>query len=285
MLPKIRCWFCGGICNFAFLGRWWIQASRIRPLAIDVDLQSPWRCPMAWWELFRAQLWRAIWAQLWRATWTEYLHMDRATWIYFQNLTGGHGNAPWRTTWNIYIYIYCFSFLQVRWTRKYKTRDGWSTISIGCVSIPITRKIEILNNIPDFHRGISVSTRVPLGKVASGKIPETLLDILPVHQREVNFRRPLQLDTFHGISQRLLACCCAWIQWASFFWEKNLRTLKGCQLLVKLLAFSQEAWKKDALFAQMQVPLAQPQRDNAAGGWNCPVCNNYNYAIRTTKRD
>lgn len=185
----------------------------------------------------------------------------------------------------IYIYIYCFSFLQVRWTRKYKTRDGWSTISIGCVSIPITRKIEILNNIPDFHRGISVSTRVPLGKVASGKIPETLLDILPVHQREVNFRRPLQLDTFHGISQRLLACCCAWIQWASFFWEKNLRTLKGCQLLVKLLAFSQEAWKKDALFAQMQVPLAQPQRDNAAGGWNCPVCNNYNYAIRTTKRD
>lgn len=116
-------------------------------------------------------------------------------------------------------------------------------------------------------------------------IPGTLLDILPVHQREVNFRRPLQLDTFHGISQRLLACCCAWIQWMSFFWEKNLRTLKGCQLLVKLLAFSQEAWKKDALFAQMQVPLAQPQRDNAAGGWNCPVCNNYNYAIRTTKRD
>jgi len=34
-------------------------------------------------------------------------------------------------------------------------------------------------------------------------------------------------------------------------------------------------------FATGYVPLAQPQRDNAAGGWNCPVCNNYNYAIRT----
>lgn len=89
-------------------------------------------------------------------------------------------------------------------------RQGMAVHSkYGRVSIPITRKIEILKNIPDFHRGISVSTRVPLGKVAFGMIPGTLLDILPVHQREVNFRRPLQLDTFHGISQRLLACCCA----------------------------------------------------------------------------
>ena len=95
----------------------------------------------------------------------------------FKSEGGGHGNAPWRT-----VKYMGFSFLQVRWTRKYKTRDGWSTVSIRGVSIPTTRKIEILNNIPDFHRGISVSTRVPLGKVASGKIPETLLDILPVHQ-------------------------------------------------------------------------------------------------------
>ena len=71
---------------------------------------------------------------------------------------GGHF-SPWRTV----KYI-------VR-----KTRDGWSTVSIGRVSIPTTRKIEIPKSIPDFHRGISVSTRVPLGKVASGKIPETLL--------------------------------------------------------------------------------------------------------------
>ena len=284
MLSKIR-W---GICNFAFLGRWYIDFSPNFPskqIWIIQDKTACNRCglakplagqlPMSYGMMggiqspsVKSHLSPTVKSHLDRVSPYGQSHLD-----YFQSEVG---NAPWRTV--KYIEILFSEQMDTKWeilVRKYKTRDGWSTVSIWRVSIPITRKIEILKNIPDFHRGIRVSTLVPFRQS----------DILPGHQREVNFRRPLQLDTFHGISQRLLICCCAWIHWMSFFWERNLLTLKGCQLLVKLLACWQEAWGKDGVFAQMQVPLAQPQRDNAAGGWNCPVCNNYNYAIRTTKRD